>query len=101
MSEEKPPRSLDVNVVATIADDPQRVSLAKGVNDTLNTYIGITDGKAVAFLGGTTAAASFFLSHRPGGVVLLVFYALSAVAYAAGALACVSVIFPRMPMRGN
>src|SRR6188508_2473578 len=92
MSEENPPRCLDVNVVPTIADDPQRVTLAKGVNDTLNAYIGITDGKAVAFLGGSTAAASYFLSHRPDGPVLLVFYAVSAVAYALGAIACVSVI---------
>ena len=101
MSEEKPARCLDVNVVQTIADDPQRVSVAKGVNDTLNAYISITDAKAVAFLGGATAAASFFLSHKPDHELLRVFYYLSAVAYGCGAVAALTVIFPRMPVRGT
>ena len=101
MSEETPPRCLDVNIVPTIADDPQRVALAKGVNDTLNAYIGITDSKAVAFLGGSTAAASFFLSKPVEGLAPTICFAVSAAGYVSGAVAAASVIFPRIPARGQ
>ena len=94
-------KTLEVNIVATIGDDPQRVALAKGVNDTLNAYISITDSKAVAFLGGSTAAASFFLRDPPESTFLIVCYALSAIGYVTGAVNAASVIFPRIPGKGS
>src|SRR5688500_184722 len=101
MPNEDAANPVNVNLVPTIGDDPQRVVLAKGVNDTLNAYISITDSKAVAFLGGSTAAASFFLRDPPEGTLLLVCYALSAIGYVTGAVNAASVIFPRIPGRGS
>lgn len=92
---------VNVNLLPTIGDDPQRVVLAKGVNDTLNAYISITDSKAVAFLGGATAAASFFLSRLPESTALIICYAVSAAGYVAGAANAASVIFPRIPPCGG
>jgi len=97
MNEPDASKPLSVVVVNSTADDPQRLAIAKAVNDTLNTYIAITDSKAVAFLGGAAAAASFFLSRRPEGTTYLIFYAVSAVFYAIGGVAAANVIFPRLP----
>jgi hypothetical protein len=101
MPDEPASAPLQVNVLPTIADDPQCVALAKGVNDTLNAYISITDSKAVAFLGGATAAASFFLSRPVEGLVFTICYIASAAAYVTGAVNAASVIFPRVPACGR
>ncbi|HEX2746496.1 MAG TPA: hypothetical protein VHM91_00745, partial [Verrucomicrobiales bacterium] len=101
MPDEKPAPPLDVNVLPTIGDDPQRVAMVKSVNDTLNAYISITDAKAGAFLGGAAAAASFFLSQEPKNTVLVICYVISAIGYVAGAVAAANVIFPRIPGCGN
>ncbi|HWB06563.1 MAG TPA: Pycsar system effector family protein [Verrucomicrobiales bacterium] len=101
MPDEPPPSPLDVNVVPTIGDDPQRVAMVKSVNDTLNAYISITDAKAGAFLGGAAAAASFFLSQEPKGTGLVICYVISAIGYVSAAVAAANVIFPRVPGKGS
>jgi hypothetical protein len=97
MSDDDPAQPIQVNVLPTIGDDPQRVAMVKSVNDTLNAYISITDAKAGAFLGGAAAAASFFLSQLPKSTPLIVCYAISALGYISGAVAAANVIFPRIP----
>lgn len=81
--------------------DLDKASAAKDINDYLNHYISVMDGKATAALAGSVGAATFLLQKVPTSSGLRVLYVVSVVLFAASILVAGGVIFPRVPKRGN
>lgn len=78
-----------------------KIKAAKNINDYLNHYITVMDTKASAFLAGNVAASTFLLHDMPAMGWLRAIYVSALVLFASSIAIAGTVIFPRLPTKGN